>query len=887
MTSNYLKEGLENFNNKTSIPMPDVEIEKPLTDEMENKLSCFPRAEKEFDKLHFDNLMSRQTKLSATPPSSKIKDFWYSNKVVNWFFGRSLAMSPSERVIVMYDKLRQSGMSAEKAGWIAPKEVFIERGFSKEYQDYRTTAKRELTDKELLTLSNVKMKIQGEGMLDALMFFPMGSLKKAGLEMTTKVAGKVGVDKLIKSVFDQAGKKIVGAPIREIKEEVIEKVVSKVGKGIKMAEPKIKATGHILAKKLGLKDKAYKELAEAATGKTSMKEMTATQADHFVKVMTEKLSKVSAKVPEMELGFYDKFIAPWHRTLSRIGAKDIYNRIDDATTILYKDRDNFKALYRTLFQSVKKGGKTDKVGGQLLRNFASPEDILRAPNSIKVGGKNYLVSQQEKELSSNVRKIYDSFFQKINEVLVSYGEKPILYRRKYLTKVLDDVGRLLLKKDQFQRGWIDTLRYVIPTKMRFPYGLSRVSVLEPTTPSLITALEKYTNSALRTINYTPALKETSSLIKKLPASSSEYAKSWIGNTILGRPNGIDKAINKTFEGIVNTMSKIPLVEKVIKPVGYSTKATRVLNQLRNLSYSGTMGLNIPLAVRNLTQGFLTFGELGAKYTTIGYKGITTKAGRKFITENCDLLKGRVPMLEMMPEGWWTSRTQDLMFFYRKADAINVSSAFYGAYQRAIKKGISKVEAIGEANEIAKMLQFSYRSIDLPSFMSAAGIFGKYAGQFKTWPINYFELLRYWASQGKVGYWKITRYLMSTSGFVYGMNKMFDIDYTRIMPNKVLNPLGRGNVFSLGSPVIGLLRDLGKLTDGLKTENERQINEASRSLILYDIPACFIPTGVMTRKVIQVGAEEAEFKSLFFPVKYKTPAEKREEIQKQKGGIMLP
>ena len=884
MISNYLKEGFEKFNNKVPIPMPDVEIDKPLTCEMEDRLSFFPKADKEFDKIQTNGLVDRQEKLRAAPSSSKIKDFWYSNKLTRFFFGRSLAMKPSEKVMAIYNKLRQAGVSPEKAGWIAPREIFGSFGFNKEYQDYRTIVKKELTDKQLMALSNARVVMQGQAGSDALMFIPMGSLQKAGIQVTEKMATKVGVDKLIKSVFTQAGKKVEGAPIRKIVEKPIERFVSKAGTAVKEVGPKVKASGHILAKKLGLKREAYEKLAEAATGKTSMKKMTAEEADHFVKVMTEKLSKVTSKKVS-ELGFYSKYIAPYWRTLEKIGADNVYNRIDDATTVLYKDRDNFKVLYRTLFQNVKKGSKTDKVSGQLLKEFATPEDILRAPNSLKVGSKNYIVSQQEKELAANVRTIYDNFFEKINEVLVSYGEKPVLYRQKYLTKVLDDMGRLLIKKKQFQQGWVDAMRYVIPKKVRFPYGMPRVSTLEPVESSVITALEKYTNSALRTINYTPALKEVNPLIKKLPSGSSQYVKDWIENTILARPNNWDMAINKTFEGVINTMSKIPIAGKVIKPVGYSTRATKFLNQLRNLTYSGTMGLNMPLAVRNLTQGFLTYGELGTKYTAVGYKGITTKAGRKFIAENCDLLKGRMPMLELMPEGAWTTNTQRLMYFYRKADAINVSSAFYGAYQRATAKGLSSVEAIREANKITKMVQFSYRSIDLPAFMSAGGIIGKYAGQFKTWPINYFELLSYWVSRKE--YWKITRYLMSTSGFVYGMNKTFDIDYSRILPNKVLKFMGWGNVLVPGTPMKGFFDNLGKLTDGLKSENTRQTNEAMRDLKLYNLPS-IIPAGVMMRKTMQVGVGEAEFKSLFFPVKHRTPAEKRKkEIERKKGTIVIP
>ena len=119
--ADYLKEAFEKYGNKVNFSMPDVEIEKPLSYEMENKLSCFPKAVDELDKIQTDGLIDRQSKLSAAPPSSKIKDFWYSNKIINWFLGRSLAMKPADRVMVVYDKLRQAGVSDKDASYIAPR----------------------------------------------------------------------------------------------------------------------------------------------------------------------------------------------------------------------------------------------------------------------------------------------------------------------------------------------------------------------------------------------------------------------------------------------------------------------------------------------------------------------------------------------------------------------------------------------------------------------------------------------------------------------------------------------------------------------------------------------------------------------------------------------
>jgi len=264
----------------------------------------------------------------------------------------------------------------------------------------------------------------------------------------------------------------------------------------------------------------------------------------------------------------------------------------------------------------------------------------------------------------------------------------------------------------------------------------------------------------------------------------------------------------------------------------------------------------------------------------------TKSG-KALLKQCPLLKGRMPILELMPLGRWTKNTQQLMYFYRGADKINVGSAFLGGYYRAIAQGLSHNAALLAGNNVAKITQFSYRSIDLPIFMSSGGIVGKYLGQFKTWPINYAELLLGWSHQGKVGAWKITRYLLANAGFVYAMKEKFGIDYSRILPTKICRLWGFRQTISPGSPFFSMYDDWGKFMYGITTGNKQTTSRAINSILHFDLPS-IIPAGVMLHKGIKAATGEAELKSLFFPVEYKTPEEvKRGEAKKKRETVILP
>jgi len=833
----YLRQSIDSFENKTSFlgSTPDIiDTEQPVGENIEQSLSNVPSAFKIIKGLQkepYKNLLEQNAILEKASPESILKKFWQS-KVMKYLLPE-LTQTPAQKVVYYHDALVSAGVESKLALETATKEVFAK---------------------------GPGLFTKGERLIE--------------LEKLVK-DGKLSYKEAIKEIGTMKGR------LTKEQADAFAKAKDKKSMG--------KITDMIIFFPIGsLQNMGIKNVSNVVTGKT---------VDKLIDLSFKNVGKsfLPTKVPtklaqkEIEgkaLGVWGTYIAPYWHSLRKIGAKPIYDRLDDAGTAYLRDKETFQVLYKTLFQGMGRNSKSDKVIGQLLRNYTSKAELLGASNKINIGTKIYDVTGREKYLASSARKIYDSLFYKINESLVSVGEKPVAYRAKYLTKIFDDIAKILIKRKELPSGLIEALKYTTPKKIFFPYGLKRVSALEPATPSVMTSLERYTNSALKTIDYTSALNEVKPLINQLPVVSKKFVKDWIQNTILKRPAASDKAINITVSKIADTLNKIPLVGKIIKPVGYTEGATKFLNNMRNLTYSGTMGLNIPLAIRNLTQGFLTFGELGTKYTTAGYQGLFTKKGKDLLKQ-CGLLKGRMPILELMPEGYWTKNTQRLMYFYRKADYVNVGAAFIGGYERAIAKGLPKTAALREANDIAKLLQFSYRATDLPIFMSSGGIAGKYLGQFKTWPISYAEVLMKWAGEGKTGAWKISRYLASSGGFVYGMKKMWGIDYSRILPHKVWKLWGFGNTISPGSPFFSWWEDAGKLMDGLSTGNTQSTSQAVNSLINYDLPT-ILPAGVMLRKAIKVLKGTGELKSLFFPVEYKTPEQIEEEkLEKKRESIVLP
>lgn len=434
------------------------------------------------------------------------------------------------------------------------------------------------------------------------------------------------------------------------------------------------------------------------------------------------------------------------------------------------------------------------------------DTYLRTPNRVmeKIGlGKEAVelrsvIDEYWKELPKNM-EVISNWAKKIsnedNETLFRYLDGEAITLTPELQKTADEIkgwlkqwaDRLKLPDDnrithyithifepefiakEFDEELAKIISDKIPGQVYDPFLLKRLGKFGYKTDTW-EALDAYVKRATRKVHLDPVLekirdKTGSSLdVSPMEESQFEYVKKYIDNINM-RPTKFDKSIDNLVKSLVGYRFGQRPVNAILRP-------------LRQLTYRGTLGLNLGSALRNISQGVNSYAILGEKYTALGYINLFKKgAGEELLREgvlNAGFIQDRgLSATKKLVE----KLDKTLFYFFDRAEKLNRGSVYFGAKAKALSKGLSEEQAIQYAKDIVRKTQFSFDTVDTP--VGLASDFTKTLAQLQTYTIKQSEFL-YELAKTK-NYQGLLRYAIGGLAFVYTIGKAFGMEPKELLP----------------------------------------------------------------------------------------------------------
>lgn len=307
--------------------------------------------------------------------------------------------------------------------------------------------------------------------------------------------------------------------------------------------------------------------------------------------------------------------------------------------------------------------------------------------------------KQIKEVADTARERYDGYLAQINEQLVKYGYDPVPKRADYIThlnelNVADGIlGNLL----NAEKGKLPTIMASIhmntkPGRAWFGFGKEREGGLFK--ESVLDALDAYIPSASKQIFHTETIQSARNLEKVIQGSVSEGQKalsnfnSWYSqwvNTVAGKGSDLDRSLEKIA----------------------GRNAVQTLDALRRRTSANMIGANISSALTNfipLTQSIATTGKVSAA------RGLAEAAGAPF-SKTANLVDGvessfltrRFKGTEKIAKPITEKVTEGAGWLFQAVDRLVSKAVVGGKYYEGISKGLSKAEAMKQADDYAARL----------------------------------------------------------------------------------------------------------------------------------------------------------------------------------------
>ena len=367
-----------------------------------------------------------------------------------------------------------------------------------------------------------------------------------------------------------------------------------------------------------------------------------------------------------------------------------------------------------------------------------------------------LMSSKELKIAGQIRKYFDSQIEMINRYRTQFGENPVQKRQNYITHIFDDMRKDFIdKKYPFPEYLESMLRFIVPKEKVSPFLKARKGALGYV-EDVWRALDAYSYRTSGVVNDQPirrANKITRFIQKEINLNEKIGKRSpidWFGikrnldsyvKDYVGRPGSLDKALRGTLD----------IFNKRLPPGLQVRSIIELTNTFNSLVYGTTMGFRPKLAIRNLGQHSLIFGEVGTKPFLKAIRTPVNKETAK-ILDNSKVLATRklhfAPEIQPAFSGRFKSRLSTSAFWlYRGADFINVRNAFLAGFYEAKAKGLSNPEAYKRGDEVAAKTQYLYLKGNRSALARGLGLspaLGRTAGVFTTWPANWLELQLSWA-----------------------------------------------------------------------------------------------------------------------------------------------
>ena len=285
--------------------------------------------------------------------------------------------------------------------------------------------------------------------------------------------------------------------------------------------------------------------------------------------------------------------------------------------------------------------------------------------------------------------------------------------------------------------------------------------------------------------------------KGIGADYTVNAATDVIRSAIGAPTKASQVVDDFLRGIFHhpTVQSFPGMKRVYAPGGVNEAIAAYTDML----YAGLLGRSIATPTRNLFQGLLTSTAVGPRWLVDGmlefsrnpkkwtetwhdmgvirtpYQEIADQM-RTASTIGEDLASGNV-WRARLKSLWHTLNHMDLKLFH-ESDTFNRTRAATAGYMKAMaQKAKAPLDvfrkdaqgrlraAMAEATaknteeawhayallygkEVSDLTQFVYGRQGSP--LGVRGTAGQLVGMFKTWPLNYMDLLSTWARNGRSG-----------------------------------------------------------------------------------------------------------------------------------------
>jgi len=540
-------------------------------------------------------------------------------------------------------------------------------------------------------------------------------------------------------------------------EEATEAVAKREGIGEKKILPRViepeavatnlqKTEAHSIARSKLLINEAgkmrpqYRRLAQAITGKRTMKDMTQGEADYFIEAL-KGLEVKAGKVPKIpvttgiitkefadkipllnEIGLLER-VRPTRQVFEKMGLRrEVWEPAFEAEIKIYEDLMKFRGEIRGIEGLV---GRSPESRSAIFKALENPAEV--------------------KLLGENEKRAYD-WFRKYFDKWADDLKLPADKRRKnYVTHIFEKaIAQDLEAKRPLDPELIRALDFMTPKRVFNPYLEKRLGQRLGLREDPFSAAEAYEAKALKVYHYEPLIKRIRTYEKYLPPLSARYLRDFV-TRITGRPLTIDREINQTMKEFAKAIEWLPGGKALGSRLSQNNFGGLLAYQYSSLLYFLWLGFKPTSAIRNLSQHSLILGETGALNLArgIGLRG--TQEGKQVLKE-CLVLRSRsqalLPGIDTSFASRWTDAIREkALWMFRKADRQNVSDAFLAGYVEAKRLGLPRPWCIKRGDEVAADTQYIYTRLGGASWSQSA--LGRALSPLTTWPENWLELMSRW------------------------------------------------------------------------------------------------------------------------------------------------
>lgn len=500
-----------------------------------------------------------------------------------------------------------------------------------------------------------------------------------------------------------------------------------------------------------------------------------------------------------KVNILDYFRTP-DRVLKKIGLEKEGNflrqKYDDYLDDLPREIDKVNQWYKQV--------NGDKEASQRLFKYLDGQKIKLSKKELKIAKEmqNYLADWADKLDLPNDRRI------------ASYITH--IFEKDFIQKEFDpDIAKLIQDR--------------VPGSVYDPFLQQRLGK-QGYVEDVFKALDAYVKRATRKYHMDQALEPLSRKAESLDIESWNYVKK-LGDRVNMRPTELENLIDNFIKS---------------SPVGYKLgqrPVSALSRSIRQMTYRGTLGLNVGSAIRNLTQGVNTYAQLGEKYTAVGYMQTMRKLMAKDIDELTQSgvlrdnfiqdrqLSVKKQFMERLDKRLWT--------FFDLAEKINRGSAYYGAKAKALADGKTEQEAIKAGVEMARKTQFTFGRVDTPVALQDDVV--KFLAQFQSFNIKQTEFLAEMTKNKE--YAGLFRWLGANTVLLYTIGQAMNWDWKDFVPfSGVLTgetKLGQTPAIKLGGDV------LKKATGG----TDQYGQPIGMDVIAKDLVP-FFPAGTQIKKTVE-------------------------------------